>query len=157
MASLDSNPLSLNNFEATFSLLNADGISIRQFAYNVTSISLPDITTSSVAIPYKTGTTFVPGDKVEFGELSLTFLSDEGLDAYMNIRKWILDNVRKEVALYAEITIHVLNSSNNPSHRVQLTSAFPLSISGATFNAQNTDEEYATFDVTFRYDEMTIL
>ena len=115
----------------------------------------------------------VPGDKIQFGDLSLRFLVDEDLVNYMELQRWIrglgfpesMDEFRKlegEAVLpgnfgnagddiYSDGTLQILSSNLVPSFQVVFNDLFPYTLSTITFDATDTDIEYFTADVSFKY------
>ena len=115
----------------------------------------------------------VPGDKIQFGDLSLRFLVDEDLVNYMELLRWIrglgypedMDEFRKlegEAVLpanfgqagdniYSDGTLQILSSNLVPQFQVVFSDLFPYSLSTVTFDATDTDIEYFTADVSFKY------
>ena len=115
----------------------------------------------------------VPGDKIQFGDLTLRFLVDEDLVNYMELQRWIrglgypenMDEFRKlegEAVLpanfgqagdniYSDGTLQILSSNLVPQFQVVFSDLFPYSLSTVTFDATDTDIEYFTADVSFKY------
>ena len=115
----------------------------------------------------------VPGDKIQFGDLSLRFLVDEDLTNYMEIQNWIrglgypenMDEFRKLESegvmptnfgqkgddIYSDGTLQILSSNLVPSFQVVFNDLFPYTLSTITFDATDTDIEYFTADVSFKY------
>ena len=118
----------------------------------------------------------VPGDKIQFGDLSLRFLVDEDLKNYMEIQNWIRglgfpDSLKEfhdlqkegeenigsnygELApqdIYSDGTLQILSSNLVPKFKVVFNDLFPYTLSTVTFDATDTDIEYFTADVTFKY------
>ena len=114
-----------------------------------------------------------PGDKIEFGDLSIRFLVDEDLVNYMEIDKWIrglgFPESRKEFSdlekesilgkqftnegdnIYSDGTLQILSSNLVPKFQVVFNDLFPYNLSTVTFDATDTDIEYFTADVSFKY------
>jgi hypothetical protein len=121
-----------------------------------------------------------PGDQLQFQDFNLRFLIDEDLTNYMQLQNWMrglgfpeslreiyaeydksgkLYNEefgRTEELLYSDATLEVLNSSLNPQFLVKFYGMFPVSLSTLQFDATETDIEYFTADVTFKYTLYTI-
>ena len=118
----------------------------------------------------------VPGDKIQFGDLSLRFLVDEDLKNYMEIQNWIrglgypeslqefqdLDDSgqltdafgffkQSRDDIYSDGTLQILSSNLVPQFQVQFSDLFPYSLSTITFDATDTDIEYFTADVSLKY------
>ena len=123
----------------------------------------------------------IPGDKIQFGDLSLRFLVDEDLQNFMEIQNWIrglgfpdslaefadLDeggqladafgkfkNARDDI--YSDGILQILSSNLVPQFQVMFSDLFPYSLSTITFDATDTDIEYFTADVSFKYTIYTI-
>ena len=115
----------------------------------------------------------VPGDKIQFGDLTLRFLVDEDLVNYMELQRWIrglgypenMDEFRKLESegvmptnfgqagddIYSDGTLQILSSNLVPQFQVVFNDLFPYSLSTVTFDATDTDIEYFTADVSFKY------
>tara|TARA_R100000008_G_C3508681_1_gene127629 strand:- start:49 stop:630 length:582 start_codon:yes stop_codon:yes gene_type:complete len=114
----------------------------------------------------------VPGDKMQFGDLNLRFLVDEDLVNFMEIQNWmrglgfpeslaefqelkdqaILGPMGKSTSdVYSDGTLQILSSNLVPKFQVVFSDLFPYSLSTVTFDATDTDIEYFTADVAFKY------
>lgn len=115
----------------------------------------------------------IPGDKIVFGDLTLRFLVDEDLFNYMEIQNWIrglgypeklsqLKDLSEDGKIksrfgqsgeniYSDATLQVLSNNLVPKFQVMFKDVFPYSLSTITFDATDTDIEYFTADVTFKY------
>jgi len=116
----------------------------------------------------------VPGDKIQFGDLNLRFLVDEDLVNYMELQNWIrglgfpdslreFDDLEKESILglskfgqqgdniYSDGTLQILSSNLVPKFQVVFNDLFPYSLSTISFDATDTDIEYFTAEVSFKY------
>jgi hypothetical protein len=120
----------------------------------------------------------IPGDKISFGDLTLRFLVDEDLFNYMEIQNWIrglgypekLDQLkdlndkgkiqgqfaRTGENIYSDATLQILSNNMVPKFQVMFKDVFPYSLSTITFDATDTDIEYFTADVSFKYTIYTI-
>ena len=119
-----------------------------------------------------------PGDKIQFGDLTLRFLVDEDLVNYMELQRWIrglgypesmgefrkLESEatlpgnfgRKGDDIYSDGTLQILSSNLVAKFNVNFTELFPYSLSTLAFDATDTDIEYFTADVTFKYTLYTL-
>jgi hypothetical protein len=115
----------------------------------------------------------LPGDKIVFGDLNLRFLVDENLENYMEIQNWIrglgypesvqqfrdLSNegiiqgkyLNDRQNIYSDGTLQVLSSNLVAKFQVFFKDLFPYSLSTITFDATDTDIQYFTADVSFKY------
>ena len=165
-------PIDNRNFLAPtgfkFSLKRSPGVAFFCNQANIPSLDL------GIAIqPTYLKDIDVPGDKIQFGDLTLRFLVDEDLVNYMEIQKWIrglgypesvqeFDELEKEAVLpvnfgragdniYSDGTLQILSSNLVAKFNVNFKDMFPYSLSTITFDATDTDIEYFTADVSFKY------
>ena len=114
-----------------------------------------------------------PGDKIDFGDLSIRFLVDEDLVNYMELQRWIrglgfpdsmkdFKDLEKEAVIqpkfankgdniYSDGTLQILSSNLVAKFNVNFKDLFPVSLSTITFDATDTDIEYFTAEATFKY------
>ena len=114
----------------------------------------------------------LPGDKMQFGDLNLRFLVDEDLVNFMEIQNWMrglgfpeslaeFNDLKNEAILgpmgkstedvYSDGTLQILSSNLIPKFQVVFSDLFPYSLSTVTFDATDTDIEYFTAEVGFKY------
>ena len=114
----------------------------------------------------------LPGDKMQFGDLNLRFLVDEDLVNFMEIQNWMrglgfpeslaeFNDLKNQAILgpmgkstedvYSDGTLQILSSNLIPKFQVVFNDLFPYSLSTVTFDATDTDIEYFTADVSFKY------
>ena len=151
-----------------FSLKRSPGV-----AYFCNEANIPDMSLSVAEQPTYLRDIPLPGDKIDFGDLSLRFLVDEDLTNYMEIQNWIrglgypervseyqdLEKKayiqqtfgKKRQDIYSDGTLQILSNNLVPKFQVIFDDLFPYSISTVTFDATDTDIEYFTADVSFKY------
>ena len=114
----------------------------------------------------------IPGDKIDFGDLNLRFLVDEDLMNYMEIQNWIrglgfpeevqqFRDLKEQNVLgpmgktnddvYSDGTLQILSSNMIPKFQVVFEDLWPYNLSTITFDATDTDIDYFTADVSFKY------
>ena len=135
--------------------------------------NIPDISLGVAEQPTWLKDLPVPGDKMQFGDLNLRFLVDEDLKNYMSIQHWIrglgypedmqefrdLESEARMPAnfgqdgdnIYSDGTLQILNSSLVPNYQVVFKDMFPYSLTTLSFDATDTDIEYFSADVSFKY------
>ena len=149
-----------------------------QAAFFCNQANIPDMTLGVTEQATYLKNIPVPGDKIEFGDLNLRFLVDEDLGNYMEIQKWIRglgypDNLREfelleaqaevfgrysndQDNIYSDGTLSILSSNLVPKFQIFFRNLFPYSLSTMTFDATQSDQEYFTADVSFKYAIYTI-
>ena len=151
-----------------FSLKRSPGV-----AYFCNEANIPDMSLAIAEQPTYLRDIPLPGDKIEFGDLSLRFMVDEDLTNYMEIQNWIrglgypqsvgeyrdLEKKayipqgfgQKRQDIYSDGTLQILSNNLIPKFQVVFNDLFPYSISTVTFDATDTDIEYFTAEVSFKY------
>ena len=117
----------------------------------------------------------VPGDKLQYGDFSLRFLVDENLSNYMAIHNWLTglgypettqdfkdfitnsDGVQDLKKQFSDGSLHILNSNYRDVAVVKFKDLFPIYLTSLDFEASDTDINYFTADVTFKYTVYNIL
>ena len=142
-------------------------------AFFCNQANIPDLNLGVAIQPSYTKMLPTPGDIIEFGDLSLRFLVDENLENYMEIQNWMrglgfpedlqqFDDLEKSGTvqgnyardrqnIYSDGTLQVLTSSQIPNFQIRFQDLFPYSLSTMTFDATDTDIQYFTADVSFKY------
>ena len=116
----------------------------------------------------------VPGDKMTYGDLGITFMVDEDMENYLQIYQWITSlGFPESIAQYSELTkedrfyptideddrfnersdgtLIIINSDYNPSVRVKFKDLFPVNLTGIPFNSTAEQQQYYTAQATFQY------
>ena len=144
-------------------------------AFFCNEANIPDMTLGIAEQPSYLRDIPVPGDKIQFGDLSIRFLVDEDLSNYMEIQNWIrglgypetlkeFDDLEKQDYLYgakpfdqrgdqiySDGTLQILSSNLVPKFNVKFRDLFPYSLSTMSFDATDTDIVYFTADASFKY------
>jgi hypothetical protein len=144
-------------------------------AFFCNSARIPDITLGTAIQPSYLKDVDVPGDKIEYGDFQLRFLVDENLVNYMAIHNWIVglgypdstesfrnlttneSGTRDLLEQFSDGSLHILNSNYRDVAIVKFEDLFPVSLSSLNFEASDTDVNYFTADVIFKYTLYTIL
>ena len=116
----------------------------------------------------------IPGDKLEFGDLTIRFLVDEDLTNYVEIQNWMrglgfpesgqefrdLESEGQDYGIipteggdniYSDGTLQILSNNLIPKFQVMFSDLFPYSLTTINFDATDTDIEYFTAEVSFKY------
>jgi hypothetical protein len=142
-------------------------------AFFCNSARIPEITLDVLQQPTYLKDLDIPGTKLQYGDLSLRFLVDEDLVNYMAIHNWLtglgapetlgeyenlIDGAdRDEKKAFSDGSLYILNSSYNTTAIVKFKDLFPISLTSLEFDATQTDIQYFTADVTFKYTIYNIL
>ena len=139
------------------------------------SVRIPEITLGTSIQPSYLKDVDVPGDKLTYGDFSLSFLVDENLVNYMAIHNWITGlgypestNQFKSLTTdsegesdllnqFSDGSLHILNSNYRTVATVKFKDLFPVYLSSLEFDSTQTDTQYFAAEVTFKYTIYDIL
>ena len=112
----------------------------------------------------------MPGDKLSYGDFTLRFLVDENLTNYMAIHNWLtglgypenagqfkeattdsLTGRRDQEEVFSDGSLSILNSNFRQVAVVKFKDLFPVFLTSLEFEATDTDVNYFTAEVTFKY------
>ena len=111
----------------------------------------------------------IPGEKLNYGDLTLRFMVDENMENYISIYEWLTGlgfpettsqfrtlttddgGVRDQKEAFSDGTLRILNSNFREVAKVKFLDLFPTSLSSLDFDATSTDINYFTAEVSFKY------
>ena len=152
-----------------FNLKRSPGV-----AFFCNQANIPDLNLGVAEQPTYLRDIPTPGDKIDFGDLNLTFLVDEDLTNFMEIQNWIRglgypENTQEfrdleasgqvpkppyaQAAqdIYSDGTLQILSSNLIAKFNVTFRDLWPYSLTTLNFDATDTDIEYFTANVSFKY------
>ena len=158
------NPLSPNGFMFSITKLPDVNFFCQQINLPGLVLGAPEQATPFVMAP-------IPGDMLTYDSLELQFLVDEDMLNYTSIHNWLVAlgfpqdyaqytnfvndeqrNITSELARnFSDGVLQILNSNNNPVKAIQFRDLFPVSLSALSFQSTNTDVNYLTGVVTFKF------
>lgn len=134
--------------------------------------NLPDLQLPSADMENPLVIAPLPGEKLSFGEVTITFLIDENMDNYVAVHNWMIGlgfpesheqysnfissrtdaiNTNHLLAGYSDGTLQILNSSNNPIRTIRFVDMFPTSLQSLQLQSTQTETVYLAGTATFRY------
>jgi len=148
-------------------------------AFFCNEANIPDLTLGVAIQPNYLRDIPTPGDKIDFGDLSLRFLVDENLENYLELQNWIRglgypesvqefrdlaangivkgSYVKDRQNIYSDGTLQILSSNLIPKFNVNFRDLFPTSLTTLTFDATDTDIQYFTANAEFKYTSYEIV
>ena len=133
------------------------------------STRIPEINMGTANQPTYLKDLDVPGDKMTYGDFTLRFLVDENLENYMAVHNWLTglgypettqqfrdlttddEGLRDLKRQFSDGSLHILNSNFRPQAIVKFKDLFPVSLTSLDFEASDTDVNYFTAEVSFKY------
>ena len=133
----------------------------------ITDVNLPNITLGSITIPTPFKFIDIANNKLDYGDLQITFMLDENLEGYYEIYNWLVaigfpdnfdqyKNVKNapkgsRETTVSDATLTILTSDMVPNIEIQFEDLFPTSISEINFTVSDTDVNYVKMTATFKY------
>lgn len=135
----------------------------------VTDVKLPSISLGFVDVPSPFKIIEIAGNKLDYGDFQLTFRLDEDLESYFEIYNWLTaigfpEDFKQFAQLknssnsygslqtqYSDGTLTILTSDMVPNFEVNFLNMYPTTISDINFTVTDTDVNYITATVTFKY------
>jgi len=110
----------------------------------------------------------VPGDRVSYGDLPLSFIIDESMNNYIEVFNWIkalgfpenftqYDTLKdSNDGLLTDISIIIMNSHKNPNIQMDFVDCFPSNLSDVQLDTTQTDVVYPQATVNFIFRDLKI-
>jgi len=179
MATLNSQPENMNYVSPVgfrFSIKKLANVNWFVQAANIPGVTLGEAIHNMPPIDQ-----YLPGEKLTYDPLNLTFKVDEDFTNWMELKDWMVglgspegsEQFRKYVedpklevdrpvyqrpsaskisdAYMSDATLVILNSNMNPNFEITFKDLFPTSLSELNFDTTLADVEYITATATFRY------
>ena len=132
------------------------------------SVQHPDLSVAPSVAPFRGTNAQIPGDKLEYGTLTIEAIMDENMNVYKEMHSWLTSTVEQkykpanvarvgdeDITTY-DISLMVLSSHNNTIDTIRYKSTFPISIGTVNFQSTADAVQYVTFPITFAYTTFTI-
>ena len=154
--------------------------------YFTTEANLPGITLDDVELGSPLKNIPLLGSKLDYEDLTITFIVDENLENYIEIHTWLtaigfpkdrsqfkdfrsttsntktstrgeskdIGDVKAatpEISMVSDAMLTILTNKNNPVVECRFADIFPTSLSGLEYSQNQTDVEYLTATVNFKY------
>lgn len=134
---------------------------------NIPGLSLPptEEPTPFIKLP-------IPGDHIDFEDLSFQFKIDENMLNYLEIYNWLIalgypdehEQYKKlsdkpkytNDGIYSDISILIANNIKNPNIEITFKNAFPIYLSGFNLSTTSTEIDLANASATFKYEKYEI-
>ena len=122
--------------------------------YFATGVNIPSVSVGETLQPTRLGANVkLPGDKIQFGEITITFIVDENMENWTELYNWMegitastdtekyrllvgankrenqpQDNSGDFDQLHSDMTIVVTTAANNPNRYVRIQDAYPSAL-----------------------------
>ena len=143
--------------------------------FSVQSCNLPGISVTRMDQPNPAHQAPLQGDRMFFGDFTMTFLVLEDMSNYLEIWDWMakLTNHNREYkysslerkkntvdvtaeTFYSDSTLLIQNNAKNTTKKVKFTQMFPIQLSDLLFDTQADGSQFQKAQVTFSYKDYMI-
>jgi hypothetical protein len=137
-----------------------------------TDVNLPSLSLGFIEVPTPFKVLDFPGDRLDYGDLQVTFKVDEDFQNYFEIYNWIVAlgfpdqySQYKRVAaadpgvketVFSDAVLTIMNSGMVPNIEVRFQDLFPTSLGDINFTTTDSDVNYVTNTVSFKYKIFTV-
>ena len=154
--------------------------------YFTVSANVPGITLGDATYATPLKDIPLPGEKLTYDDLNITFIVDENLENYIEIHNRLaslgfpknreqfkthrsatsnlpkatvgtsgdigdVKPITSDSPMFSDSVLTVLSNKNNPVVECRFEDCFPTSLSSLDYSQNQTDVEYLTAEVTFKY------
>ena len=176
MAGLGQNPTNTNLTQGSKFLLGF--VRLPYMNYFCTKVNIPGLSAGEALQQTPFIDAPVPGDKMVYDPLEITFLIDEPLYAWTSIQDWIEGmtfpedfdqyknlSMQQRIRLtsigakpqYSDAQLTILSNKNNPILQVNFTDVFPIALSSIHYGTEMTAEQVITGTATFKFTNYDII
>ena len=151
--------------------------------YFATGVNIPSVSIGETIQPTRLGANVkLPGDKIQFGEITITFIVDENMENWTELYTWMegitastdtekyrllvgankredqpQDNSADGEELYSDMTIVITTAANNPNRYVRIADAYPSSLGEITMDTTVAGGlSYVTCTASFQFTSFEI-
>jgi hypothetical protein len=163
MAAIDRLPTNKNFLSPlgfNFSIFKTPGVN-----FFVQSASIPSLNIGRAEVNTPFNTLKYPGDKIDYGDMNITFRVDEELRNYYELYTWLTKITRNEgftgynslvnanpgEGVFSDATLTILSSSKKPIALCKFKNLYPSALSELVFDTRMTDIDYIDAVATFTY------
>ena len=137
--------------------------------YFCQSVNLPGVSVESATRSTPTLETTYPSNKINYGDLNITFTIDEAMESWKQMYDWFRSMAYHDQKIKTQLLeqfggkivsdgiLTVLSSLNNPLVRIQFANMYPVSLSDIQFDTKTSADEILTATVSFKYTHFDIL
>ena len=157
------NMLSPQNFKVVI-----DDKNFATIAFFCTQANVPGLQSSEINTNYRNFQGFTPGELLDYSTFDVTFIVDEEMKNYIEIRDWLLKNthgqnldtrgaentnaldvIREQQR--KDITLSILSNKATTNKEILFNDCFPTTLGELQFTTQDTTLDYLTCTVSFRF------
>jgi hypothetical protein len=132
------------------------------------SINLPEISLATQVQPSYLKNIDIPGEKITYSDLRVSFIIDENMDNYTTIHNWITglgfpetteqfsnlityEEILDQKLAFSDASLKILNSNYRTVKTIKFKDVYPVSLTSLDFTSTDNDYQYFTAQAVFKY------
>lgn len=121
-------------------------------------VNLPGVQSNELPRQVPNLDLYVPGTRLSYSTLDITFLVNENLSSWKVIHDWLRDNTVDHQFHYRNVDamLIILSNQNNPKIRIKYSNVFPITLGDLEFDTTLSAENHISSTASFRFDYYNI-
>lgn len=134
---------------------------IKDAVFHLKTANIPSVAIGSIVQPTPVLDYPLPGDKISYGGLAISFLVDEDFKNYRSVLNWLMqmgplvrdgNNERpKDKDVMSDATLTILNNSKVPVAEIKYKDCFPQNLGDIQYDYSAGDSTPITCDLTIEF------
>lgn len=131
-------------------------VKLPELTYYCQQISIPSIEVPVAQLATPFSDVPIRGERMEFGQLDVTFLLDSGMNNYKSMYTWMTNgllnhNIIERNEVFSDGTLSILSATNQVVAELRFIDLVPVGLGELQFSNQNTDVQFLSCTASFRY------
>lgn len=131
----------------------------KELNYFIQTVDVPGLTMAGVDTPFKNVQASVPSNRIDFDQLNLTFIVDEGWANWNYVFEWMKRIRTGNSAIsdtMTDITLNLVNSNKNLNKIMVFRGAYPTLLGTLPLDSTVVDSNPLVCSLSFRYQDFEL-
>jgi hypothetical protein len=136
----------------------------------IQSVVIPDVSLVGTQVPSPYVSVPIPGNILNYGELTVTYIMDEDMKAWREIYDWMYNlgnpesknkigdltqTLGRRNSVTSDASLLIKSNANNPRVKFTFKDIFPTTLGGLTLSSTE-GQEFITSTISFLYSHYTV-
>ncbi len=136
----------------------------------IQSVVIPDVSLVGTQVPSPYVSVPIPGNILNYGELTVTYIMDEDMKAWREIYDWMYNlgnpesknkigdltqTLGRRNSVTSDASLLIKSNANNPRVKFTFKDMFPTTLGGLTLSSAE-GQEFITSTISFLYSHYTV-
>jgi hypothetical protein len=136
----------------------------------IQSVVIPDVSLVGTQVPSPYVSVPIPGNILNYGELTVTYIMDEDMKAWREIYDWMYNlgnpesknkigdltqTLGRRNSVTSDASLLIKSNANNPRVKFTFKDIFPTTLGGLTLSSSE-GQEFITSTISFLYSHYTV-